>query len=396
MSKKSQATLRRLSLVALAFLCLLACGPSWQASIVAPDGSDYVVNNQVLEVFEDFASEDGGIPLERVLLAAGHEVVEQIVVTGLEGDRHDFDWAAVAGDATWQKNGRLALGDQVLPVSRIEVEPPALLDQVQVHITDLAPAAASALGLPALEDATGQALLVPRASHVLLLFLDGFGYLRYIEARDEGLVPGLAVLGEPLVGLTRYPPSTSVASASLLTGADPAVTGVDRRGIRKTEAETLFDVAAAAGLRVEAVEGDALAFNLRSAAMQLSGDRDGNGSTDDNVLANALAVLEEGMPELLYVHFHGIDDAGHSYGPNVPQEAAKIREVDAAVGFILEALPGGSLIIAFADHGMHTVQEDGRKGNHGHLIERDMFIPVFVALKAADGRITPISSLGGQ
>jgi predicted AlkP superfamily pyrophosphatase or phosphodiesterase len=172
-----------------------------------------------------------------------------------------------------------------------------------------------------------------------------------------------------------------VASASLLTGAPPAVNGVDQRGIRKTETETLFDVAAAAGLEVVAVEGNALAFNLRSAEMTLSGDRDGNGSTDDNVLANALAVLEGGMPDLFYVHFHGIDDAGHTYGPGAPEEQAAIHGVDAAVGQLMQALPPNTLAIIFADHGMHQVEEEGRLGNHEFLIERDMFIPITLVLR---------------
>ena len=140
-------------------------------------------------------------------------------------------------------------------------------------------------------------------------------------------------------------------------------------------------MAAAAGLDVVAVEGEALAFNLRGAEVQLSGDRDGNGSTDDNVLANALAVLDDGMPDLFFVHFHGIDDAGHTYGPGAPEEEAAIREVDAAVGQLLAALPGDTLVIIFADHGMHQVEEEGRSGNHGNLIERDMFIPIWVVGK---------------
>ncbi len=172
-----------------------------------------------------------------------------------------------------------------------------------------------------------------------------------------------------------------MGTAALLTGAPPQINGVDGRSTRSTEVETLFDVASAAGLDVVAVEGEALAFNLRGAEPQLSGDRDGNGSTDDNVLANALAVLEAGMPDLFFVHFHGIDDAGHTYGPGAPEEESTIREVDAAVGQILASLPAETLIIIFADHGMHLVEEDGRLGNHGNLIERDMFIPIWVVQK---------------
>jgi predicted AlkP superfamily pyrophosphatase or phosphodiesterase len=219
------------------------------------------------------------------------------------------------------------------------------------------------------------------ADRVALIFVDGLGYLRYRELAEGGLVPHLDALGEPLVGLSVYPPSTVVASAALLTGAPPQANGVRERRTRNTEAETLFDVAADAGLSVVAVEGDALSFNLRNAEIRLSGDRDGDGSTDDNVLANALAVLEGGAPDLLWVHFHGFDDAGHTYGPRTPEEEAKAREVDAAVGQLLAALPRGTRVFVFADHGMHAVEDDGRLGNHGELIAEDMFVPVFTFVK---------------
>jgi predicted AlkP superfamily pyrophosphatase or phosphodiesterase len=58
-----------------------------------------------------------------------------------------------------------------------------------------------------------------------------------------------------------------------------------------------------------------------------------------------------------------------------------VEEVDSAVGRIVETLPEGTLIVVFADHGMHKVEEEGRLGNHGHLLERDMFIPIFLVIK---------------
>jgi hypothetical protein len=374
---------------------LAGCGPGWEAAVAGPDGSFLTVDAGVLENLAgaptergtDSAGEEGGVALERVLWAAGHYAIERLVLVEPEGARHEFAWPAVAGDAWWQDDGQVALGGEAFPVARVQVEPPALLGQVEARITGIAPAVAAALGLTAPAQATGQTLEVPRADHVLLLFLDGFGYARYTEARDAGLIPNLAALPEPLLGLTEYPPSTRVGTAALLTGAPPQINGVDGRGGRSTDTETIFDVATAAGLNVVAVEGEALAFNLRAAEVQLSGDRDGDGSTDDNVLANALSALgcassgcsgDGEMPDLFFVHFHGIDDAGHTYGPGSPEEEAAIREVDAAVGRLLEALPSGTLTIIFADHGMHLVEEEGRMGNHGNLVERDMFIPIFV------------------
>ncbi len=377
-------------MLALVLLVLLAsCGGTWQTTVVAPDGSDFGVEAETLESLAAFANEERGVPLERVLWTAGHSVVERLVLTEPEGARHEFDWVAVAEDAVlhatlWQADGRVAIGGETFPVARIEAEPPAMLEDVEARITDLAPTAAAALGLPAPAQASGEALEAPATGHVLLLFLDGFGYVRYTEALEAGLIPNLAALPTPLLGLTEYPPSTRVGTAALLTGAPPQVNGVDGRSTRSTEVETLFDVASAAGLDVAAVEGEALSFNLRGAEVQLSGDRDGDGGTDDNVLANALAVLANGMPDLFFVHFHGIDDAGHTYGPGAPEEEAKIREVDAAMGQLLAALPADTLVIIFADHGMHQVTEEGMgetQGNHGNLVERDMLIPIWIVGK---------------
>ena len=369
----------RFVLAAIALLlCPAGCGPAWQATVIAPDGNELPINSRTLEDLAAFVDEEYGVPLERVLWTAGHYMIERLVVIEPGGARHEFDWVFAADSAWWQKDGQIKIGGETLAVSSIEVKAPPLLGQVQAHITDLAPTVAAALGLPHPAQTTGSALGAPRAEHVLLLFLDGFGYIRYLEARADGLIPNLVRLGEPLLGLTEYPPSTRVGTAALLTGAPPRINGVDGRSVRTTEAETILDVATAAGLQVVAIEGEALAFNLKSAEVQLSGDRDGNGSTDDNVLANTLSVLGSVMPDLLFVHFHGIDDAGHSYGPGAPEEEAKIQEVDLSVGQLLDALPPGTLVLIFADHGMHHVEEGGRLGNHGHLIDRDMLIPILM------------------
>jgi len=367
-----------LGLLLIVASCTPLFGPRWQATVMAPDGSLFPVDASLLERLSDPDAEEEAVALDAVLWAAGHRAVERVLLTGQDGTQHGFSWPEVACDAWWQPDGKVVISGQTLEVDRVEAEAPALFQHVEASITDVAPTAAEALGLPAPSQATGHALEAPAARQVLLLFLDGMGYVRYTEAREQGLIPNLEALGEPLLALTTYPPSTSVSTASLLTGAMPAVHGAERKGIRQTEAETLFDVATAAGLQVVAVEGNALAFNLRNAELQLSGDRDENGSTDDNVLANALAVLDGGMPPLLFVHFHGIDDAGHSYGIGSQEEMAAVQEVDAAVGQLLDTLPAETLVIIFADHGMHNVEEEGRLGNHGCLVERDMFIPILV------------------
>ena len=388
---KRQIRGRRLLIIPLALLAaalvllvaLAVLGRPWQAEVIGPDGVPFPVDAKVLESLDDPDEEDMGVPVDYLLWAAGYQAVERLTLTGPDGTRREFEWPAVADDAWWLENGKLSIAGETLAVASLEAEPPLLLSQVQARITDLVPTAAAALGLPALDQATGRPLEALSARHVLILLLDGLGYQHYVEARQEGLTPNLAALGEPLLGLTTYPPVTSVSMASLLTGAPPQVHGAFRRGIRQTEVETLFDAASGAGLYVVVVEGESLPFNLRSAEIRLSGDRDGNGSTDDNVLANALAALDAGMPNLLYVHFHGIDDAEHIYSPGAPEELAAVHEVDSAVGQVIKALPQDTLVLILADHGQHLVEadEEGRVGNHGSLIESDMFIPIWIVKK---------------
>jgi hypothetical protein len=378
------AWMRTAGLVLALSLCLVGCGPAWQATVSQPDGGSFNVDAGVLRELEVYAEDlEGGqaVPLERVLSSAGYVAVEELVVTESDDTTRRLEWLDVADDAWWWDDGSLEIGGERIETSHLDVEPPGLLSEVEASITDIAPTAAAALGLRQPEQSTGRVLDVPAADRVVLVFLDGFGYVRYTEALAAGQIPNISALGEPLVGLTTYPPSTSVSTASLLTGAPPEVHGVDQRGIRKTETETLFDVAVSAGLTPVAVEGESLSFALRNAELQLSADFDEDGSTDDNVLTNALGVLRAETPDIFFVHFHGIDDAGHTYGPGAPEECAAIMEEDAAVGRIWELLPSGTLVIIFADHGMHDVDEEGRLGNHGHLVERDMFIPIFLVIK---------------
>ena len=366
---------RRAACILLALMLLVACGPQWEAEVVGPDG---VTITMTADALTDLGAEGEAVALDRVLWSAGYSLVESVRVTLGDGAVHTYDWDADTAEAHWEMGGRLAIGGDSLTPVRVEAAALPSLASVQAGIGDLAPTAALALGLRRPSSSQGQALTQVSASHVLLLFLDGFGYVRYQEALAAGDIPHLASLGEPLLALTVYPPGTRVATAALLTGASPEETGVTDANVRDTDVETLFDVATEADLSVVSVEGQSLAFNLRSTEVVLSGDRDGDGSTDDNVLANALGVVEGGMPHLLLVHFHGIDDAGHTYGPGTPDEIETIRYVDQAVGRLLAALPEATMVIVFADHGMHAVQQEGRLGDHGHLIERDMLIPIWI------------------
>lgn len=365
-------------------LLAVSCQSNWEVALENSEGMYETIDIDTylqLDQYLETQSDREALPLERLLEKAGHRIVDQVNVNTEDSDQYTYLWSEIADQAWLLENGSLMIGEDILTPISIEVQPSDWLADVEASITDIAPTVAQAMGIDSPDISSGRLLTQLSSEHVLLLFLDGFGYLQYQEAHETGLIPNLSELGEPLVGITVYPPVTVVASAALLTGAEPAMNGVTERSTRKTESETLFDIAADAGLSVQAVEGEALAFQLRNAQFELSGDRNGNESTDDEVLSNSLSVLQNGMPDILFIHFHGIDDAGHSYGPGSIEESQAIQHIDGAVQQLISELPPGTLVIVFADHGMHAEPGGERAGNHGHLIPEDMLIPILIYKK---------------
>ena len=356
---------------------LSGCASKWELAL--SQGSEAlppVTANAWAEWAETFPQEthDGkALSLERVLWESGVVAVERIDVGS-----QNYAWEDIYLDSWLLKNGQVQIGKKVLKVDSIRVIPPPETAQVTAKLIDLAPTVANALGVDRPELTTGHPLGDYPADRVVFIFLDGFGYLRYQEIKDEGIAPFLDSLGIPMLALSVYPSITKAATAAMITGTTPERNGVRDRSKRATKAETILDTLARANKTSIAVEGDALAFNMPNAEIILSGDRDGNGYSDDNTFANAMTVIQDRMPDFLWIHFHGIDDVGHTCGPHTDQEVAKINEVDGYLEEIFRVLPPDSLVLICADHGMHSVNEGDRLGNHGSLLALDMFVPIWV------------------
>jgi hypothetical protein len=374
--------LSRLPLALLGTLLLLAsigCAErSWGTSVALADGKECRVDVQVLDRLRQEDDQDG-VPVDRVLWDCGARVVGAVEV----GERA-YDWRESYA-ATWSRDGSITLAGERVRPDRLTVraavsggQQAPVVDDSTPSLTQVAPTVARALGLELPGPLDGEPLFAGRSPRVAILFLDGFGYLAYEAARERGEVPNLASLPAPRVATTVYPSVTAASSATLLTGLRPERHGATDSRIRSTKSRTIVDAAAAAGLRVVAVEGQALAFSMRSTEPILSSDRDGDGEGDDEIADNALREFAAGPPDLVWVHFHGIDDVSHTYGPASAEARERIHGVDAAAGRVLSALPKDTLVIIVADHGQHAVQEEGRLGNHGSLMPEDVLVPLWV------------------
>lgn len=367
------------AIILFAILLLAACQPDWRIELTEQgQAAGTIKSTDVTFYIEASEEEVDGIPLGQMLYANGFSLVEEFRVISEDGEEFSFVWDEVAENAFISNSGTTSIGDQNFTPTMIEVTPSSLMGEIKLSIMDIAPTMADVLGLPNLPDTERRSVRNANAKHGVLILLDGLQHQKLMSLISSGKLPFFETLPEISMGLTVYPPITTTATAAVLTGTLPSVNGVYGYGYRSTELSTLFDLAADAGKRVVAVEGSSLSFNLRNAETTLSGDRDGNGYSDDNVYQNSLDVIRSDMPDLLFIHFHEIDDMGHTYGPDSTEYEDAIIRVDDYLSNILQGLPEDSFIIIFADHGMHTTKNGG---NHGTLTALDLVIPIILLEK---------------
>ncbi|MBD3192363.1 MAG: hypothetical protein GF308_17120 [Candidatus Heimdallarchaeota archaeon] len=219
---------------------------------------------------------------------------------------------------------------------------------------------------------------------VVVFLLDGFGWRFWENLTTLGLID---LNGEPFFSqpaVTVFPPITNVGTAALLTGYWPSQNGIFIRQDHQLLVPTLFDIASNNGLTTEFIEGNVGFLNFEADYEHWLVDDEGDGDTDDEIFEETNRSLHNNRSDCLFVHFHGIDDMGHKYGPNSGQWLNKVIETFEMVNELLDNIEEDTLIVLTADHGMHleknSANDDYRAGTHGECIWEDMLIP-FILLK---------------
>lgn len=198
---------------------------------------------------------------------------------------------------------------------------------------------------------------------VLVCYLDGFGYFGYREACQKERIPYIKETFLVHAVETVEPALTNPAMATMLTGVLPEVHGVVSRKEHRPKVPTIF---ADLNRPAAVIEGDSIIVQteVRQQLYTASADE----TEDHAVCEGAGKAMEEGA-EFLLVHFHGIDDAGHTYGPYADETLDKMEEIDGYVRKLCEVWKGTCFIVS--DHGMHKAVSDGAAGDHGTDAEED-------------------------
>ena len=205
---------------------------------------------------------------------------------------------------------------------------------------------------------------------VLFILLDGFGYHQYEYARENGFLSFLEEF-EARKALSVYKPVTNAGLAAIITGKSPEENGVYSRKQRELNVDSIFKVAKDLNKNIAYIEGNIGILDTEVEPI-LNLDKNKDGYTDDEVYMSTLKAIEEGK-DFVFTHFHGIDDAGHTFGPLAVETMERIKLIDSYIQNILSHWDGITIITA--DHGMHSIDE---AGDHGDFRYEDLIVPYII------------------
>lgn len=205
---------------------------------------------------------------------------------------------------------------------------------------------------------------------VMVVLLDGFSLNQFKAADEKGCVDFLSQYFQH-EALSVVTPVTNAGYAAIITGKTPDVNGVHDRSMREMNVESIFDYTIKNNKKSILLEGDIKILNTEIEPT-LHTDEDKDGDTDDEMFESALKAAQEDY-DFVFIHFHGIDDRGHAYGPMSDETMEYIKLVDNYMEKISDVWKG--TIILTPDHGMHETEEGG---DHGECRSSDMVVPYFI------------------
>lgn len=230
---------------------------------------------------------------------------------------------------------------------------------------------------------------VQGVEHILVIGCDGMGSLAFAKPN----IPVMRRLMErgawTLKARAVMPTSSSPNWASMIMGAGP-----EQHGVTSNEWQPdKFDIAPAAKgsraffptifsvLREQRRESTLVAvYDWQDFGRLIEpGVADVSLHVKDAIetAQKAIAIIKEKKPQFTFVHFDGVDHAGHAFGWGSEQYFKTVELADSLVGAVLEAvreagIQDKTIVLVTADHG-------GKGKSHGGATMEEIQIPWIIA-----------------
>ncbi|XP_053556984.1 GPI ethanolamine phosphate transferase 3 [Bombina bombina] len=99
-------------------------------------------------------------------------------------------------------------------------------------------------------------------------------------------------------------------------------------------------------------------------------------TVDNGILQHLYPTVDGNDWDVLIAHFLGVDHCGHKHGPDHPETAKKLTQMNQMISSLVEHLDDKTLLLVAGDHGMTDT------GDHGGDSEKEVTAALFVYSKA--------------
>ena len=178
------------------------------------------------------------------------------------------------------------------------------------------------------------------------------------------------------------PPITPVCFASMFTGAQPRVHGLQKKGKPVLTCDTIFDALIRAGKRVAIVSVKEQSMDLifRKRKIQYFSELD-----DQAVTHRTIEIIQSNNYDFIVAYHCEYDDILHEKTPYCPEAIQALRNDIAAFTQLADTMDvfwqrHNRAIVFAPDHGAHIDPENG-KGTHGSNVPQDMHVQHYFGIK---------------
>lgn len=233
----------------------------------------------------------------------------------------------------------------------------------------------------------------PKAKHVILIGLDGWGAYSYSQA-DMPNVKQLTNEGAyTLKKRSVLPSSSAVNWASIFMGAGPEIHGYTEWGSKKPELPsrvlnhhgifpTIFQLLRDNQPQAEIgciYEWDGIKYVIDTLSINYHQQAPDYVANPKALAEMATTYIAEKQPTFFAICFDNPDHVGHATGHDTPEYYTKLKELDGYIGQIIQAVTDAgmekeTIFIVTADHG-------GIKKGHGGKTMLEMETPFIISGK---------------